>query len=257
MTRRSFSKCCWAGCVALSLLSGVACSESAADDEVGNATHEAETGSLTLALSADVGDHTYQFSRFEVLIYPEYLWLSSYGGPERALTAQLSTGRHQAYLYDWALERDDGSGTFAHVDANLTSSPWVDFEILNGSTTSVAYQFETDGEIVRMGSGSLNVEGEVTERAPVCTVLGTDCGMGAWCPPTGLTGAPLACRSEGAAALGAACSAPADCVANSTCLDAGAGAICTALCGPESFDQDCESGGHCTPVANDYGVCLP
>jgi len=249
-------KLCVVGAVSLFSCVTVACGANAPDDARG-ATEEAESGSLSLALTTTVGDHQYRFSRFQVLIYPEYLWLQSYGGPESVLTATLRTGQHQAYLYDWGLERDDGTGNYQPVDAQLISSSSVGFEILNGASTTVAFQFETDGEIVTMGAGSLNVEGRVTERPPVCTVLGDDCGEGAWCPPTGLTGAPLACRAAGSLALGEACESPTDCVANSVCVDSGSGPVCTALCAPSDFGMACPEGGQCASAGVDYGLCNP
>jgi hypothetical protein len=74
----------------------------------------------------------------------------------------------------------------------------VSFEILNGSTTTVSFQFETDGEIITMGSGGLAVAAKIDELAPICVPLGSDCGEGRWCPPAELTGAQLACRYAGA-----------------------------------------------------------
>jgi len=248
-----------AGVVCLSLFVTAACgaNDTPHDADGKGAAAEAETGSLSLALTTSVGDHQYRFSSFTVLIWPDYTWLQSNGGSESVLTAQLPTGHHQADLYNWELERDDGTGNFRHVDATLLSSYYVDFEILNGSTTTVTYQFETDGEIVTMGAGTLNVAGHVEERPPVCTVLGDDCGEGLWCPPTGITGAPLACRAAGAVEIGASCASPAECVANSSCIDLGAGPVCAELCAPDSFDQACVSGGQCVAVGADYGVCTP
>src|SRR6185295_17121852 len=152
---------------------------------------------------------------------------------------------------------DDGSGNFVHVDANLLSSSYVSFEILNGSTTTVAFRFETDGQIITVGSGGLAVTAEIDERAPVCAPLGTTCGEGLWCPPAELTGAPLACRYAGSVEVGAACGGPADCVANGSCIDFGAGPVCAALCSGAEFDSECPSGGVCTPVGREYGVCTP
>jgi hypothetical protein len=254
----SFKKLCGVGLVGLLLGTTAACGANAPDDTRGSAaSEEAESGSLSLALTATVGGHSYRFSRFQVLVSPPYIWLQSYGGPETVLTTSLPTGQHEAYLYDWALERDDGAGNYLPVNATLVSSGSLAFEILNGASTNVSFQFETDGEIVTMGSGTLSIAGRVNERPPVCTVLGDDCGEGAWCPPTGLTGAPLGCRASGALAIGEACEAPADCVGNSTCIDFGSGPACAALCAPLDFGSACPGGGQCTSVGLDYGLCSP
>ena len=254
----SFKKLSSVAFVGLLLGATAACSAAAPDGTNGAAaSQEAESGTLSLALTTTVGGHSYRFSRFQVLISPQYLWLQSNGGPESILTIPLPTGQHQAYLYDWALERDDGAGNYLPVNATLVSSSSLSFEILNGASTTVSFQFETDGQIVTMGSGSLSVAGRVNERAPVCTVLGDDCGEGAWCPPAGLTGAPLACRAAGTLAIGATCAGPGDCVANSTCIDTGSGPLCAALCAPLDFGSACPSGGQCVGVGIDYGVCGP
>ena len=114
----------------------------------------------------------------------------------------------ESYLYSWTLERDDGSGNFAAVRADLISSMAVGFSIYNGSDDHDRVQFRTDGAMVTIGQGQLRVAIAVDEIAPVCTPLGSDCGDGAWCPPTGLTGAALACRSAGTVALGSTLRGP-------------------------------------------------
>jgi hypothetical protein len=80
---------------------------------------------------------SYRFSRFDVLIQPQYLWLSPSGDPdETRLQIELPTGSHTAALYAWTLEQDDGNGEYRPVNAELISSYAVAFEVLNGSTTS-------------------------------------------------------------------------------------------------------------------------
>jgi hypothetical protein len=255
--KSSFKRLRGLGFVGL-LLGATACGANAPDGASGpSASQEAESGTLSLALTTTVGGHSYRFGRFQVLLSPDYVWLQSNGGPENMLTTTLRTGQHQGYLYDWALERDDGTGNYLPVNASLVSSSSLSFEILNGASTTVSFQFETDGQIVTMGSGSLNVAGRVNERPPVCTVLGDDCGEGAWCPPAGLTGAPLACRTAGTLALGEACAGAADCVANSACIDSSSGPLCTALCAPLDFGSACPGAGQCVSVGLDYGVCRP
>jgi hypothetical protein len=215
-------------------------------------------GRISLPLTATVDDHQYRLDNVYIQIYgPQYATLTSSGSTDPTLNASLQTGDYQAYLYSWTLERDDGSGNFAAVRADLISSTAAGFSIYNGSTTTIGYQFRTDGAIVTIGQGQLRVAISVDEIAPVCTPLGSDCGDGAWCPPTGLTGAPLACRSAGTVALGSSCAGPADCVANTACIDSGAGPVCAALCSSSDFDAPCVSGGTCQRATVDYGVCAP
>jgi len=131
----------------------------------------------------------------------------------------------------------------------------VGFSISNGTTTTLVYRFETDGVIVIVGAGELRVKVAVDEVAPPCTPFGTDCGEGTWCAPTGLTCAALACIASGTVAIGEPCSAPADCVASSSCIDLGEGPVCTELCPSSHFGEPCESGGTCNGATPDYGVC--
>src|SRR3954468_7464052 len=135
-----------------------------------------QAGTLSLPLSVTVGAHVYRFSYFQVYLYPTGQILSSTGEPgETVLKTDLPTGQYQASLWNWALERDDGHGNFKRVDADLTSS-YISFEILNGSTTTVSFQFSTDGQIITVGSGGLAVTAKIEERAPVCVPLASDCG---------------------------------------------------------------------------------
>lgn len=253
MIRTGFLRALSAGLVCCSLTTLVACGAAPEDGE-----SAAARGTLSLPMSVTVGDHVYRFSYFAVYIWPTGTYLSATGeAGESVLKAQLATGQYQAYLQYWSLERDDGSGNFAPVEATLVSSSSVFFEILNGSTTTVSFQFETDGQIITVGSGGLTVAAEVDERAPVCIPLGTDCGEGFWCPPAELTGARLACRSAGSLELGATCSNPAACPANSSCIDLGDGPVCVALCSSDELDEPCPSGGTCSASGRDYGVCTP
>ena len=118
---------------------------------------------------------------------------------------------------------------FGPVPATLISPSAVNFTIFNGATSTVAYQFRTDGVIVRVGAGALRVKASVDEIQPVCTPFGSDCPDATWCPPAGLTGQPLACIAAGTTPVDSPCSGPADCVAGSACLDLGAGPFCTDL----------------------------
>jgi hypothetical protein len=143
------------------------------------------------------------------------------------------------------------------VDATLVSSSSPSFAIFNQTTTTIVFQFQTDGQIITIGSGQLNVAVSVTETPPVCAPLGSDCAPGSWCAPPELTGERLRCIAEGPVAPGATCASPQDCAANSSCFDLGAGPICVPLCARADFNQACGSGGTCTPKGAEYGLCLP
>ena len=216
----------------------------------------ARTGTFSMPLLASVGAHTYRLQGALYVYGPVFQGIDM--SPDvSVITTTLPTGTYSANLYSWSLTRDDGSGNFVPVAATLTTSPGPTFSIFNQTTTTLSFRFETDGQIVTIGAGQLNVAIEVHESALVCTPLGDDCPASSWCAPTELTGAPLSCIPVGPVAIGAACSAPADCAANSSCFDRGAGPVCLELCSKAEFNQPCQSGALCTPQGTDYGVCVP
>jgi hypothetical protein len=226
-----------------------------------SATHAeaSASGTMSMALSAISDGHTYRLVNEVVVVSgPTYTWLSGSGdSSESVLTTTLATGNYSAYLYNWSLQRDDGSGNFSAVQANLVSPATVYFAVFNGATSTVSYQFETDGVIVTTGAGNLAVRAEVHEIPAVCVALGTDCSDGTWCPPTGLTGAPRGCVFAGAVDIGQPCASPLDCVANASCFDFGSGPVCARLCASSDFDQPCNSTTTCASVDREYGICRP
>lgn len=253
MFLKLFKMGCVAGLLAISVLGTSGCSGQEAP-----ARASEKSGTLSMPLTSTTNGHSYRLSNFEVWLYPDYQYLRASDGPEGdVLTTELATGEHRAYLFSWSLERDDGSGNFAPVSANLVSDSVVQFEILNGSSTSISFEFETPEERVVIGSGVVRVAARVKERPSACAPLSTDCGEGLWCPPAGLTGMPIACRTVGTVELGASCAAPDACIANSSCIDAGSGPVCTALCPLEDVGSPCASGGTCTSAGPDYGICAP
>ena len=243
-----------ATCCAALLPSLVACSAgpSPADAHV-------TSGMMSLPLLASANGHRYRLSNAYVSINgPQYAQLSSSSDPnETTLSARLPTGSYTAYLYSWSLELDDGTGTFHPVQASLLSSYAVGFSILNGTTTTVTYQFRTDGVIVTVGSGEVRVAVAIDESSAVCTPFADDCAANTWCPPTGLTGTPRACIAAGLIAIGQPCSAATDCVAYASCFDLGSGPICAELCPADAFELACASGGTCQAASSEYGVCRP
>jgi len=228
--------------------------------EVAAPAQPEELGEIALRLTTQANDHTYRLRNVFVAIYgPQYTQLSDGGDPSQtALSATLATGNYTAYLYGgWSLERDDGAGNFLSVMASLASSSAVEFTIFNGATSTVSYQFQTDGVIVTVGSGGLRVTATVSEVGAACTPFGNDCGEGTWCPPTTLTGMARACIATGATPLGSLCASPTECVANASCFELGAGPVCAALCPSTQFDSPCEGGGTCQAMGAEYGVCRP
>jgi hypothetical protein len=214
----------------------------------------ASTGTLSMPLVTTTNGHTYRLTGTLYVSGPVYTWFDL-GGDE--ITANVPTGDYSVYLNSYELRELDDAGIYQPIQANLLSSYSQRVTVYNQTTTTVTYEFETDGIIVKIGAGNLAVDVKVTERPPLCTILGSDCGEGSWCAPPELTGQALACVGAGSAAPGEACSSPHDCGANSSCYDFGTGAECVALCGADTFDTACPGGGVCTAQGKTYGVCVP
>lgn len=215
-------------------------------------------GTLRMPLVTQVNGHTYRLLADLSIYGPSYTYLSTGDDPTATvLTTTLPTGDYSAYLNYWSLEMLSASGTFEPVSATLVSDYYVSFSIYNLSSTTISFQFQTDGTMVPFGEGQLNVKFGVNEIPPACAVLGNDCPSGMWCPPPGLTGRGLSCTYAGTAPLGTGCDVPTDCVANSTCMDLGSGPVCASLCLPEQIGSTCADGGVCTSASPDYGVCVP
>lgn len=238
--------------IANGALSVTACSGDAQERQ----SESTAIGTLSMPLVAVAGEHTYRLQGSLLIDGPQFTFLDL-GTDTDVVTTSLATGAYSANLYYWSLLRNDGAGNFSPVSATLVSSSYAYFTIFNQSTTTVAFEFETDGQLVTVGAGTLNIEVQVNETPAQCTVFGSDCPSGTWCAPPELTGGTLSCISEGPLALGEACSSPQACTANTSCFDFGSGSFCAALCPSADFDQPCSSGGTCLAQGTDYGVCAP
>lgn len=249
MIRSTFSRALLGLALSQAVLLTSACSS--------DSSHEAEaaaSGTFVMPLLASAGGHNYRLQGALYVSGPTFLAFDL-NTESPTLSANLPSGTYLANLYAWSLTLDDGSGNFVPVSANLASSSVPTFTIFNQTTTAVSFQFETDGQLVTVGSGRLNIDVTVSEATPVCAPLGGGCPAGSWCAPSELTGSPLRCVAAGPTAEGAACSSPTDCAANTSCFDFGSGAVCARLCSSADFNQPCASGSTCTPQGADYGVC--
>lgn len=226
------------------------CSSEAAPE-----SEESASGTLSMPLLASAGEHTYRLQGAMYVNGPTFTYLDLNADSD-VISTTLPTGNYGSYLYWWNLTRDDGTGNFKPVQAELLSTNQPSFSIFNQTTSTISFDFETDGQLVTVGSGALRVAVDVSERPAICTPLGSDCAEGTWCAPSELTGAPLSCIAAGKVAVGEACASPFDCVANTSCFDFGAGPSCTPLCSSAEFGLECADGGVCTAQGADYGVCI-
>jgi hypothetical protein len=142
------------------------------------------------------------------------------------------------------------------VQATLVSGPTSSFQVFNGTTTTISYRFQTEGTIVTVGQGAVDVTVDVTEVAPACTPFGADCAAGSWCAPSELTGSQLACITGGSVAPGELCTDVTSCVSGASCFELGSSpAVCVALCPSSELGQPCPSGGICEAAGTTYGLC--
>lgn len=235
----------WAG-----VASGLGCSST-------NGPRGSEpTGVVSLPLTTTTAGVNYRLANVSLEIEGNTFQFIEETNPDEAtLSTTLSPGSYSAFLEQWTLQKDDGTGNFAPVTATLEGSGDQSFTVFNGTTSTLTYRFQTDGVIVTVGSGALSIVAAVDQVPPLCTPFGTDCPSGSWCPPGQLVGADVSCIGAGSLALGQPCAEPTDCVANASCFDPGGGPVCTALCPASEFNGPCDSGGTCVPVGVDYGVC--
>ncbi|XXT15719.1 hypothetical protein WME94_36285 [Sorangium sp. So ce429] len=225
-------------------------------------TEEAEiTGRASMSLVTQSNGRVYRLSNAVFALEgPIFTYLSSSDDPgETALTAALPVGDYRSFLESgWVLERDDG-GTFVPVQATLVSGNPALFTIYNGATTALVYQFQTDGTIITIGDGQLDISIEVTEVGGVCTPLGAGCSGGEWCVPGEVVGGEPLCLAEGDIPVGGLCDDPTrGCVANALCGDLdGTGAVCIELCPASSIGSPCASSGFCTDIGyTEFGICF-
>ncbi|WP_437766435.1 hypothetical protein WMF27_24560 [Sorangium sp. So ce281] len=132
----------------------VGCTADAPDD----AEQESEVGSLSLALVGNSSSGaTYRLSQAWFDIYGPTARTIYGGGDTPALTEVLPVGHYDVMLQPgWVLERWTGGG-YLPISASLTSvnPTWVD--IGEGATSTVAFQFRADGDVISVGHGRIDI----------------------------------------------------------------------------------------------------
>jgi hypothetical protein len=154
--RLSYALLAWlAACIAL------ACSGRASD------VPDDSLGTLSMQLSTEVNGVTYRLSGalFD-LAGPETAIFDSDDDPElTVISATLARGDYRMLLRQgWQLLRQSSpDAVFEPVEATLVSENPRAFTIEEGETTRVAYVFETNGAVIDLGKGFLEVAVEVVE----------------------------------------------------------------------------------------------
>jgi hypothetical protein len=160
--RWSYALLAWlAACIA------VACSGSGSD------AADDSTGTLSMQLSTEVNGVIYRLSgaRFDVTGIVDASFDSDDDPDLTAISATLARGDYSILLRDgWRLLRQSSpDAVFEAVEAALISENPRLFTIEEGETTRVAYVFETNGVIIDLGNGFLEVAIEVVETGTAGT----------------------------------------------------------------------------------------
>ncbi|HKU37526.1 MAG TPA: hypothetical protein VJR89_05245, partial [Polyangiales bacterium] len=188
------------GCAALAL---AACAQAVKDSD-----QEAETGVLSLALTAqDSQGKTYRLrnAQFEVYGYPDYQYPApqppmggfGYGGtgssnyyyeqfkteddPDaEAIVAKLVPGYYNITLLndDWYLERATDTGHERVEKAVLLTPRYQSTYVWDGGVAQVNYRFGVDGELLDFRSGELRIGIEIERPGERCVPGGGYAGWG-------------------------------------------------------------------------------
>jgi hypothetical protein len=130
-----------------------------------------ETGSVTMELRTTLGGIAYRlrdatFTVTQVGVPTPVATLDTEANPDApSLQLSLAPGAYSIDLAPgWRLEKLIGAD-FQTVNATLSSQNPVPFSIVAGQTTPVAYAFHTDGTIVVIGNGTLDLTIGVTDSS--------------------------------------------------------------------------------------------
>jgi hypothetical protein len=219
-------------------------------------------GTVVLSLTGQTNGTTYRLRQaiFEVT-GPTNATLNSESDPNgTVLATTLSTGGYLIALQDgWFLERLTGM-TAEPVDAALISNNPQMFGISSAATSTVLFRFETDGTIIDIGTGQLEVAIEVNETgATGCDLIQqTGCAMGEGCYFGGEDGLTPICAPAGMSPPGSACMQQNFCAPGAFCgsFD-GENVSCIAICSVSGMGPTCPAGQACASVGvGDVGGCI-
>lgn len=231
----------------------------------GESAHEGDVGTLALALTGQTNGTTYRLRNaiFDIA-GPTMTTLNSESDPNGAvLAATLATGGYSITLENgWSLEKVGAMGAQT-VNATLASPNPTSFMVGSGSTASVVFQFSTDGTIVQIGTGRVEVSIGVTETgATGCNILAqTGCPMGQACYFGGDDGITPMCAQVGdTKPAGASCMSQTECATPGLCgsPDGGVTVECIAACALDGMGPSCPAGLTCIDggLGGNIGACL-
>jgi len=136
------------------------------------ASESANVGTVTIPLQAQVNGTNYRLEAVFEITGPQGVTTLTTTPDQPVLTTTLPTGQYTAVLESFTLFKDDGSGTFNAVEATVESNT-QNFTIADHSTTTISFQFDTDGVIVPVGSGNVDITFGVTDTSCTPIVVNT------------------------------------------------------------------------------------
>lgn len=107
-------------------------------------TESPSFGTVTMPLLTTVGTNTYRLDAVFVISGAQGDVTLSTAAGEPSLSTTLPAGSYSAFIQSFTLSKDDGTGTLNPVNASVESSTQP-FTVFANSTTTVHFQFETDG----------------------------------------------------------------------------------------------------------------
>ncbi|KYF96920.1 hypothetical protein BE20_40480 [Sorangium cellulosum] len=117
-----------------------------------------DVGSISLALvGTSATGATYRLSQAWFNLYGPTHRLVHGDGDRAVLTEVLPVGHYDVYLEPgWILERWTGGG-YQQVEAALTSPNPTPVSIYEGAASTVVFQFRSDGDVISVGQGTLDI----------------------------------------------------------------------------------------------------
>ncbi|WP_437585573.1 hypothetical protein [Sorangium sp. So ce1000] len=155
----------------------VGCTADAPDSD--DAAQESDVGSLSLALvGSSSSGATYRLSQAWFDIYGPTARTIFGGGDAPVLTEVLPVGGYNVALEPgWVLERWTAGG-YQPVSASLTSANPVGVFIGEGTTTTVAFQFRAEGDVISVGHGRIDIVIGVDDTTPLYEDTDVACSNG-------------------------------------------------------------------------------
>jgi hypothetical protein len=243
-------------------LSLTACASGSGDKAP--SAHDGNVGTLALALTGQTNGTTYRLRNaiFDIA-GPTMTTLDSESDPNGAVLATtLATGGYSITLESgWSLEKLGPMGAQT-VSAALASPNPTSFMVGSGSTASVVFQFSTDGTIVEIGTGRVEVSiGVIETGATGCNILAqTGCPMGQACYFGGMDGiTPTCAQVVDAKPAGQPCMFQNECATPGFCgTPDGMTVECIAACALDLMGPACPAGLTCIDagLGANIGACL-